>query len=276
LGIKQTALEGFFKPVIGRNTRFRDVHKGETCYIFGNGASLKSMDISVFSNQLSIGLNFIGLHNDLDLLQMPYYVIPAPKFLYPFYRNPYTHKIQLNPTSRAFARSIKRFPDINLFTSISNIFGYRSSGHNFYMHDFGCKSPDIKHYDLAGRFSFMKGGFYAGLGLALYMGFSKAVLVGCDYFFTPIQNRHFYAKGKPARSEETENIYGGLVEQIKDSIDLKLITDDSRSDHLPYETYEEFSGRKLCYRENTELVSREYLDYFDKAHQMGLFQNAIY
>ena len=265
-----------FSPILKKNRQFKNLHKGETCYIFGNGASLKSMDLSCFSDKLSIGLNFICIHSQFKELNAPYYVIPAPMFLYPFYRNPYTEKIQVSPTIRAFRKAISQFPDINLFTSISNYFGYSAPRNNFYMHHFGYDEPDADYCDLSSIFSFMKGGLYSGIGVAIYMGFKKVILVGCDYLFTPIQGKHFYSGEAPVRSNRTENVYASLLGQASRHLEISLITDDNESRWLPYETYEQATGKKLQYRKNLDLVSKEYLDDFDRAYKCGLYSSPIY
>ena len=41
------------------NLNLKDIHKGETCYIFGNGGSIKYYDLSLFNNHIGIGLNYL-------------------------------------------------------------------------------------------------------------------------------------------------------------------------------------------------------------------------
>jgi hypothetical protein len=263
-------------PVLRRNRKFSGIHKGETCYIIGNGASLKSMDLSCFDDKLTIGMNFLCVHNQFAQLNAPYYVITAPKFLYPVYENPYTGKLQLSPTIQAFKKAIRKFPEINLFTSISNIFGYAAPRHNYYLHHFGRREPDASLCDMSGIFSFMKGGLYAGIGTAIYMGFQKVMLVGCDYLFTPVQENHFYGAGRAETLGKTQNIYASLLNEASQFMDISLVTDTNISQWLPYEKYEDLTGRKLAYRENTDLVDREYLDYFDQAYKKGMYLTPIY
>jgi hypothetical protein len=276
LKFRQAILQMLVSPVLRRNNKFKDIHKGETCYIIGNGASLKSMDLGCFSDKLTIGLNFLCIHNQFDKLNCPYFVIPAPKFLYPFYENPYTGKIQFNSTIQAFRKSIKKYPDISLFTSISNIFGYGAKSHNYYIHHFGVHEPSADYFDMSAIFSFMKGGLYSGLGIAMYMGFHKVILIGCDYLFSPMQDRHFYSKGDAVRSTNHKNIYESLLKESQQNLDILLITDTSRSSFLSYQHYQDFTGKELEYQENIDIVDDKYLHYFDKAFKKGLYQSPIY
>ena len=86
------------------------------------------------------------------------------------------------------------------FTSISNI-NFRAKN-VFYEHHFGNRKPEFDKYDLSGVFSFMDGSLASMIGLALYMGFKKAVLVGVDYSFSPSILGHFIRNGSTIEMEE--------------------------------------------------------------------------
>ena len=46
------------KNLLKSNEKYNNIHKGETCYILGNGASLKYYDLSVLSNSLTMGCSY--------------------------------------------------------------------------------------------------------------------------------------------------------------------------------------------------------------------------
>jgi hypothetical protein len=95
------------KDTIERLAALRDTHKGERCFIIGNGPSLKNTDISKLKNEYTIGLNRIYLafpewgfqttyylcvndlvveqtHEDIQALTMPKFVTTrAMKYLKP-------------------------------------------------------------------------------------------------------------------------------------------------------------------------------------------------
>jgi len=264
------------RGVLSENEKFKNRHKGETCYIIGNGASLKSMDLSSFTDHITIPLNFLCLHNDFKLLNAPYYVISAPSFLYSYRTNPYTKKFTKNHLGRAFQKSITEFPDITLFTSLSNYFGFKMVKKINYFHHFGCRDIDINKCDISGNFSFMKGGLHAGIGLAINMGFQKAILVGCDYIFTPLSDGHFYASGPSLISENNNNIYESLIYETNNIMELELITDTAESNWMRYQNYEKYSGKKLYYRENREIVRSEYLDLLNIAYENKQYLSEIF
>ena len=41
--------------------RFEDLHRGQRCFIIGNGPSLKQMDLSPLQNEITFGMNRIYL-----------------------------------------------------------------------------------------------------------------------------------------------------------------------------------------------------------------------
>ena len=55
-------------------SNFHDIHRGERCFIIGNGPSLKKMDLSVLRDEYSYGLNRIYLLFDQIGFLPPYYV----------------------------------------------------------------------------------------------------------------------------------------------------------------------------------------------------------
>ena len=273
---KQRVIQLLAPSVISRNERFKGRHEGETCYIIGNGASLKHMDLSAFDDRIAIGLNFLCIHRDFHKLNALYYVMPASRFLYPFYENPYSKKYQVNHTGKALKRAIARCPETTVFTSISNILALAMVRNVFYIHHFGNPEADRQVCDISGKFSFMAGGLHAGIGVAINLGFKKAILIGCDYVFTPTQDGHFYGAGPPVRSNRRENVYEKLFEEVAEDIDLSLVTDTCGSKWLPYEDYESYTGRQIRYRENYEIVDDVYLRMFDRSYRQGMYMSPIY
>ena len=263
------------RGILSKNDKFKNRHKGETCYIIGNGASLKSMDLSVFTDHITIPLNLLCLHNDFKLLNAPYFVMIAPYFLYPYIKDSYTRKVIKNDVGRAFQKSIMEYPDITLFTSLSNYFGFKTVKNVNYVHHFGFEDNDINKCDISSDFSFMKGGLYAAIGLAINLGFKKAILVGCDYMFTPISDGHFYALGPSIISKNNNNVYKSLIDETKNFIELELITDTAESNWIQYQNYENYADENLYYRENREIVESEYLDILNSAYENKQYLSKI-
>ena len=264
---KEKLSSSLLHRILAKNEQFKNKHKDETCYIIGNGASLKNMDLSVFSNHITIGINHLCLHNDFQKLDVRYHAVVEPLFLYPYCKNPYTKQIQENILGKLFKKSFSQYPQVNLFVNISNIAGFNLSN-IYYLYHFGHREPDITHCDISDTFSFMAGGLYSGIGLAISMGFRKAILVGCDYIFTPAFNGHFYASGPGKRGYKEKNIYETLFNAVEGVIELSVITDIGVSKWLPSQTYKELTGKSLKYHENNEIVKKEYLDILRRAVEL--------
>jgi hypothetical protein len=257
-------LDYIFSPILKRNGQFKSRHAGETCYIFGNGASINNMDIREFANHPSIGVNFLSLHNNFRDLNLLYYVITATFFFYPWRKNSYINKYQKNILGDLLKLSLSQHSDIPMFTSISNILGWRQKN-VFYLHHFGNRVPDHTKMNIENEFSFMKGALYTGLGLAIELGFKKAILVGCDYLYSPSNTGHFYSNDSSTKVERNKNIFADLFKAVEGLIETTVITDGGMSPWLPSQTYEQFTGKKIHYKKNTDIVKPEYLDMMEKA-----------
>jgi hypothetical protein len=143
--------------------KLRNVHKGQRCFIIGNGPSLRDLDLSKLRNEFTFGLNRIYLLfpelgfnstyfvsiNDLVIQQFASDIqgLPIPKFL--AWRS--HHHIQ--PTQ-----------DMSfLYTSYT---GPKFSG------------------DVTGRVWEGATVTFVALQLAFHMGFDQVILIGVDHNFT--------------------------------------------------------------------------------------------
>ena len=59
--------------VVRKNIKFKDIHRGESCYLFGNGASIKYFDLKKFDDKPSIGCGGLFLHKDFNELKVKYF-----------------------------------------------------------------------------------------------------------------------------------------------------------------------------------------------------------
>lgn len=258
MNLKNKALFQLSRNILARNRRFKDLHKGESCYLFGNGISLKEMDLSKFNDKISIGCAYLWLHNDFNVLNVKYYCEIQPFWFYPLWRNPFSQRIERNPQSALQKRVLKSYPRISFFTSLSNIFGVW--GDNvYYLHHFGAKKPGFDKFCMDKIFYF-RGALHVMVGMAIYMGFKSAYLVGCDYTHFPQRVLHFYEKGRGLTNfDDDYNV--DFFKVAQERIDLTTITSNgSTSRTLNYVDYSDYTGAEPVFRENTELVRKEYLD----------------
>ena len=266
-------LDFFLSYPLKKNASFKGSFQGKTCYIFGNGSSLKNMCFSNFRDHPTIGINHLVLHKDFNLLNTCCYAFPEPFSFYYYYKNPYKKKYEVNILNNLFRKEISKFPNINLFTSLSNIFS-KPTKNTFFLHHLGKRKPDSEFLNLCSEFSYMSGGLYTGIGLAIALGFEKAILVGCDYLMMPKTYGHFYSLPKLG-VDNGINPYDQLINDCSSKILLEAISDYSTDCRIPCIDYETYTGSPTKYRENTDIVSNENLLILNKAYENGQYHSPI-
>ncbi len=265
--MKNFLLNELLRPVLKKNNIFKNSFFDQTCYIFGNGASLKYIDFNYFTDYPTIGINHLILHKDFQLLNTCCYTLPEPMSFYNYFKNPYKLEYEKNIMGNLFRSQIVRFPKIPLFTSFTNIFGSPNKN-TYYLHHFGKRKPDLNYLDICSEFSYLAGGLYAGIGLAISFGFKKAILVGCDYLMKPKTYGHFYSLPKEGQ-DEGSNPYEKLLDDCSSKINLEIISVNNSSSWLSCIDYETFTGSAAKYRENTEIINKNNLLELNKAYEMG-------
>ena len=163
--------------------QWKDIHKGETCFIVGNGPSLKMEDLERIrkSGIASFGMNLIYNIYESTNWRPTYYVFAEYNVI------------------RQYYDEIKRLKRNNLFMK------------NFYYMDDTPQLDEVNYYPGCGercyceqqRFSedissVVYGGYsvmYDALQIAIYMGYKKIYLLGADFSYLgdPAQKgNHFY------------------------------------------------------------------------------------
>lgn len=260
--------------VISKNIELVNQYKGEDCYIFGNGSSIKLLDLNFFSDKKVIGVNHILLHKDIKNLDLACVVLPESYFFYSYYKNPYTMRFQKNLLGSLFKKKLKEFPNIRLFTSITNFFGNTHKRTN-YIHHFGYRDPDSKKLSIHKEFSFMAGGLSTAVGIAINYGFKRAILVGCDYLLDPIQNGHFYTL--PLETKKYKRpIEQEFINIAKEFIELELLTPSPSNGIIKTVSCEEiFTGHRAIYKENYQIVVEKDLKFLQKAYEKKDLVNPV-
>jgi len=67
--------------LLKRNAVFRDCHKGQRCFVIGNGPSLKKQDLSPLANEITLVTNNFYFHSLIsDAWQPRYYFLSDPQY----------------------------------------------------------------------------------------------------------------------------------------------------------------------------------------------------
>jgi hypothetical protein len=151
-----------------RLLEFRDIHKGEGCFIIGNGPSLNSMDLRPLREYHTFGLNKIFLiFNRVDL-NLSYHVAVNPLVI---------------EQSRQEIEALS-CPSFLSYKAANGV--VRSLKHIYFIATGG---PFTFQNDVIREISEGSTVTYVALQMAYYMGFSNVFLIGVDH--------NFRAKGDP-------------------------------------------------------------------------------
>jgi hypothetical protein len=254
------AKSSFIKKVLQRNKKFESLHQGESCYIFGNGASLKYFDLKKFADKIAIGCGGLFLHHNFEMLNIKYYYESHPFFYYPYWINPYSHKLTANILGIFYKQKMSSYKNISFFVNMSNYYGI--GGDNvYYLHHFSQPFKSYTECRMDDKFTSMASALAGMLGIALFMGFTDITLVGCDYTFLPKGEGHFYDFGKsPDILDKVPYNKLYLLDAARQA-DIRVVTphDGYRGHLLPYITYKDLTGCEPEYKENHEIVSKSNL-----------------
>lgn len=162
---------------ISRNLELKDRHRDrKRCFVFGNGPSLKDIDLRLFRGEITIAANSFYKHPQADLVDLKYLCCG----------DPITTKDE--PNCVEWHRTIEqRLPNTALMLhpfakSLTRKYGlYRNHRVYHYHHGVSVNNPDLVHFD------FMKPlnvGHTTGsrlcIPLAIYLGCTEIVLLGFD------------------------------------------------------------------------------------------------
>lgn len=267
--LSKKRLVPFAMPILSKIHKYKDFHKGESCYLFGDEVSIKWFDLGAFTDKVALSSKYIPFHKDFYKLNVQYLLLTEPWWFYPIRKVKFGNGILVNdPRMRAYRKIIKKNKEKSFFVNLSNYFAV--GGPNVYylfqdIHD--CRLPNdfISH-----RIDAFYGSIRASVLLAIYMGFDKAYLVGFDYTHTESRSRHWYEKGQGIFVPQ-HNYNKEFFEVAKQFIDIVSITLDGGSRFLDYVKYEEYTGLNSFYRENTELVDLEYLKVLSSHPKYDIF-----
>jgi hypothetical protein len=158
-----------FRGSIERLGQMKNRHSGERCFILGNGPSLKRMDLSPLSNEVTFGLNRIYLMFP-DLNFAPTYYIAVNKLVIEQCADEIVAKV---PSHKFISYDARRW--INFGRDLT--FLYSREGPRFY--------PDVAKGVWQGATV-----TYVAMQIAFHLGFRRVVLVGVDHAYSTSGKPH--------------------------------------------------------------------------------------
>ncbi len=240
--------------------KFRGIHKGESCYIFGDGISIKWFDLTSFGNLPAICVGLLPFHKDFNQLDVRYCAMIEPWLFVPKYFRPINPKItQYRMISKEYESVIKNHPEKQFIVHLSNCLSLSGENVNYIFRKLP-KSGN-KTDDLLQNYECFRGSFDTSLMLAYFLGFKKIYLVGFDSWTLQLpraRGNHWYNIGQGVFFEPTD-FATELLDALRTEVDINTISYDRQSKNVNCISYEAFTGKPPVFKENYELLSEYHL-----------------
>jgi hypothetical protein len=246
------------KPLLSKIHRYKDIHRGESCYLMGDGVSVKWFNLAAFGDKIAIPCGSLPLHKEFDKLNVPYMILSEPYWFYPTHWTTSSPKrIVRNHIQKMYKQEIvDRYTDTEFFISLSNYPTLRRNNITYIYRDI--YDDRLPSDFVTRRIDAFHGSMRLSITLAIYMGFDHVYMVGYDYTHVPSRSLHWYEKG-PGVYYPQGNYQEDFFKIAKEFIDVTTITLDGSSDFINAVTYKEHTGRDPKYRENSELLEEHHL-----------------
>lgn len=244
-------------PILSDIHKYKDMNKGESCYLIGDGVSVKWYDLKQFSQFEAIPCGFLPFHNDFDRIEVNHLILSEPWWFYPIMRTTgFPREVIRNEIQSVYREVISSNENKNFFINLSNYPVIKNKNVTYLFQDIFDKR--LPHNFISKRINSMAGSMRTSIMLAAYLGFDHCYLVGYDYTHFPSRSLHWYEKGEGVFVPQP-NHNADFLKIAKEFIDITTITLDGASETLQWETYEEHTGVQPIFKENTELLSNKYL-----------------
>jgi len=159
----------------------KNIHKGQRCFILGNGPSLNKTDVLKLKNEITFGVNSIFLMAQTNDFKPTYYVVEDNLVFTENKDNidSYSGVIKILPKN--YAEQLKYNDDIYIFDMDTDF--YNKSKKNRYAIPFF-------NEDYSDTFFCGQSVTYINMQLAYYMGFSEVYLIGMDFSYSIPPGHH--------------------------------------------------------------------------------------
>ena len=242
--------------------KIKGMHSGETCYIFGDGPSVKWFDLNYFNDHPAICCGVIPLHKDFSKLDVRYGMMVEPRFFCPDWIKRHQYLRDYKPLAQRYREVIKSHQEIDFFVNLTNKFSISGNNVNYVFrgipHDKSATGKLLNQDNL--RMDLFEGSFHASLTMAYYLGFTKIHLVGFDgWVIHPSKPAgHWYEYGDQVKSNNVliVDLAADFIDIIGKNCEVSTIGVNGDSKNVKYIEYESFTGQAPTYRENHELLDQ--------------------
>lgn len=191
---------------VRENVKFRDIHKGERCFILASGPSIAKQNLKPLKDELCIAVSCFHLHENIREIAPQYHVL-APMHL-PFdfdkIKIEFDRFVEVYPESVAYFLGHRPY-EFSYWEFLKRHPQYRLRNIHFLDYSKG-RSLDESNFNAPRLWDIADSPFsprtviYSALEVAAYIGFAEIVLLGCDHDylsdFNRVTDHHFYAEEK--------------------------------------------------------------------------------
>lgn len=166
---------------ISSNGMFKDIHKGERCFIVGNGPSLKNLDLSVLKNKTVFTVNQSPRMKDFEKLETDYHIWTDERFFH--LRDDSPEDMELLQVMRK-VKSCDKSPVVFYKTSAFQMIQKYKLDRELDIHylmdgPINFDSP-VVDFPIDRPLPVFPTCIHYAILIAVYMGFAEIVLLGCD------------------------------------------------------------------------------------------------
>lgn len=186
--------------------KFRNLHKGERCFLIGNGPSLVSEDLDLIANEYSMAANKIFQAFSKTIWRPTYYFCDDAVLCRELFGTKNAIKKVLRECEAGFSSTKHSLYRYRNEKDINNLYYYESrntiDGKENIIPEFSldCRKCVYTSYTIV----------YAMYQMALYMGFEKIYLLGMDFSFTREVNRN----GEIIVHKDIKRNHSNLIDEI--------------------------------------------------------------
>ena len=257
------------KSVLLTNKMYEGIHRGDRCFILGNGPSLQEFDLSLLENEITFSVNQLARRDDFAKLRSNYHFWADERFfdlredrpgdmeLLDVMKNTGCYNSKITVFYKIAARKMISQYHLDDFMTI-RYYDDCVFPRNMYL------SHNVDFTQLVPRFSSV---VHYAICMAVYMGFSEIYLLGCDCsgFVTIGETKLKNAEAFQYTYEISEN-EKKRMERVFKNISVR---DELASYVFLFDTYEDL--RYHCEKRNVHLYNATPNSLLDTLEKVDIF-----
>lgn len=245
---------------------FVNRHEGETCYIFGDGPSIKSFDYSNFTDHISISCGMQIFHRDFHKLNVKYYSLIEPYLFCPDWiifteKHQYLKKHRI--ITNEFKNLMKLNTDITFFINLSNIFTiYRKN--ICFLHKYIVKNIDTFKLLKSKNINPFANSFNTVISIARLMGFKKIYLIGFDSHTIKNSPYRWYESHTDYDLREIVSMNEDILDIYGRDMEIVNISNEGTNCNVTHMDYSKYTGEEIENNTNINLINPKYIGLLKK------------